>query len=99
MNEPTQEVPPSHSYLLGQRLSATRYLEERERAQEALMLSLSDDGLSSILKALRQFREGKPLLPKVRKILEGVLREANHQEFITKARRKLAREREGGADA
>jgi len=40
-----------------------------------LMLSLSDHGLNSVLKDLRNFRHGKPLQAKVRKILEGVLRE------------------------
>jgi hypothetical protein len=40
-----------------------------------LMLNLSDHGLNSVLKDLRNFRDGQPLHPKVRKILEGVLRE------------------------
>ena len=53
---------------------AREELAEQRRAREALMLSLSDNGLNSVLKDLRNFRDGKPIQPKVRKILEGVLR-------------------------
>jgi len=81
MSEPTREVPPRPSLIHEREISARHYLEERERALEALMLSLSDDSLTSILKALRNFREGKPLPPKVRKILEGVLQENAQQKF------------------
>ena len=75
MRESTREVPLSPRRSRGWELTASHNLEERERAREALMLTLSDDSLTSILKDLRNFREGKPLQPKVQKILEGVLRE------------------------
>jgi hypothetical protein len=61
--------------MYGYALQAREALAEQRRAREALMLSLSDHGLNSVLKDLRNFRDGQPLQPKVRKILEGVLRE------------------------
>jgi hypothetical protein len=56
-------------------LAAREAVAEQHRAREALMLSLSENGLNYVLKDLRNFRNGKPLQPKVRTILEGVLRE------------------------
>lgn len=86
MSKPTRETPPTARFILGQELMARRNLEEHERACEALMLSLSDDGLASILKSLRRFREGKPLPRKVRNILEGVL--GNLRGIMTENLRK-----------
>jgi hypothetical protein len=97
MSDSTRETPPNPRLILGMQEAARHNLEERARAREALMLSLSDAGLSSILKGLRNFREGERLPPKVRKILDGVLREVIIQEIITKKRRKSP-PREGPAD-
>jgi hypothetical protein len=61
--------------MYGYALQAREALAEQRRARAAFMLSLSDHGLNSVLQDLRNFRDGQPLHPKVRKILEGVLRE------------------------
>ena len=94
----THEIPPNPGLMRGRQLMALEYAEERKRAREALLLSLSDESLTSILKELRKFREGKLLPPKVRKILEGVLLESSLQEQIASLRRKSQRQqREGPA--
>jgi hypothetical protein len=51
--------------------------DETQRGHEALALSLSHDGLNTVLKDLRNFRNGNPLQAKVRKLLEDILTEDN----------------------
>jgi uncharacterized protein YicC (UPF0701 family) len=59
-------------------------LAEAQRQREALILSLSEDGLHTLLKEMRKFREGSPLKAKIRKLLDAILRENQRRELERK---------------
>jgi hypothetical protein len=79
------ETPPRPSLIRGWKLAALQYVAEvqaeNQRRTAALAVGLSDDGLNALLKALRQFRDGKPLPPKMRKVLEDVLQEHTRRKI------------------
>jgi hypothetical protein len=69
------EIPPRPSLILGQKLMAEQLRREAAQKRAALATSLSDDGLTALMKALRTFREDATLGRKPRKLLEDILAE------------------------
>jgi hypothetical protein len=80
--------PGSLSLKVGSRLAVIHQQATLAERREALLRSLSDEGLSNTLKDLHKFRDGgESLRPKTRKLLEEIL--------LEDTRRKLARKRGG----